>query len=110
MYRYFFDEKADIKVTNYIEDVETFDECKDKDKFARCANLMKSLHTKKAPLFIFNPFGKIEFYKSQIKECIVSFPNEENFLEALKKNINQTHYAITTLCKEIFFTVIQKTI
>lgn len=83
----FFDEKAGIKVTNYIEDVETFDECKDKDKFARCANLMKSLHTKKAPLFIFNPFGKIEFYKSQIKECIVSFPNEENFLEALKKRI-----------------------
>ena len=65
---------------------------------------MKSLHTKKAPLFYFQyPFGKIEFYKSQIKECIVSFPNEENFLEALKKNINQTHYAITTLCKEIFF-------
>ena len=62
----FFDEKTGIKVTNYIEDVDTFDECKDKDKFARCANLMKSLHTKKAPLFIFNPFGKIEFYKSQI--------------------------------------------
>lgn len=87
----FFDEKAGIKVTNYIEDVETFDECKDKDKFARCANLMKSLHTKKAPLFIFNPFGKIEFYKSQIKECIVSFPNEENFLEALKKEYKPKH-------------------
>ena len=82
-----FDEKEGIKVTHYIEDVKTFNECKDKDKFARCANLMKSLHTKKAPLFIFNPFGKIEFYKSQIKECILSFPNEENFLEALKKRI-----------------------
>ena len=93
----FFDEKAGIKVTNYIEDVETFDECKDKDKFARCANLMKSLHTKKAPLFIFNPFGKIEFYKSQIKECIVSFPNEENFLEALKKE-----YKPNTLCHNDF--------
>ena len=89
----FFDEKTGIKVTNYIEDVDTFDECKDKDKFARCANLMKSLHTKKAPLFIFNPFGKIEFYKSQIKERIVSFPNEENFLEALKKE-----YKPNTLC------------
>ena len=82
----FFDEKAGIKVTNYIEDVETFDECKD-----------KSLHTKKAPLFIFNPFGKIEFYKSQIKECIVSFPNEENFLEALKKE-----YKPNTLCHNDF--------
>ena len=58
---------------------------------------MKSLHTKKAPLFIFNPFGKIEFYKSQIKECIVSFPNEENFLEALKKE-----YKPNTLCHNDF--------
>ena len=41
-----FDEKEGIKVTHYIEDVKTFDECKDKDKFARCANLMKSLHNK----------------------------------------------------------------
>ena len=74
-----FDEKSGIKVTTYIEDVET------------------SLHTKKAPLFIFNPFGKIEFYKSQIKECIVSFPNEENFLEALKKE-----YKPNTLCHNDF--------
>ena len=92
-----FDEKEGIKVTHYIEDVKTFDECKDKDKFARCANLMKSLHNKKAPLFIFNPFGKIEFYKSQIKECILSFPNEENFLEALKKE-----YKPNTLCHNDF--------
>ena len=54
-------------------------------------------YTKKAPLFIFNPFGKIEFYKSQIKECIVSFPNEENFLEALKKE-----YKPNTLCHNDF--------
>ena len=40
---------------------------------------------------------KIEFYKSQIKECIVSFPNEENFLEALKKE-----YKPNTLCHNDF--------
>ena len=75
-----FDENEGVKVTKYIEDVKTLDECNDKDRFARCANLMKSLHAKEAPLFIFNPFGKIEFYKSQIKEPIVSFPNEKNIL------------------------------
>ena len=92
-----FDENEGVKVTKYIEDVKTLDECNDKDRFARCANLMKSLHAKEAPLFIFNPFGKIEFYKSQIKECIVSFPNEENFLEALKKE-----YKPNALCHNDF--------
>ncbi|WP_329803405.1 phosphotransferase [Holdemanella biformis] len=92
-----FDENEGVKVTKYIEDVKTLDECNDKDRFARCANLMKSLHAKEAPLFIFNPFGKIEFYKSQIKEPIVSFPNEKNFLEALKKE-----YKPNALCHNDF--------
>ena len=39
----------------------------------------------------------IEFYKSKIKECILSFPNEENFLEALKKE-----YKPNTLCHNDF--------
>lgn len=75
----FFDEKAGIKVTNYIEDVETFDECKDKDKFARCANLMKSLHTKKAPLFIFNPFGKLNFINHKSKNVSYLFQMKKTF-------------------------------
>lgn len=92
-----FDESHGIKVTKFIEQTRTFDECKDKDKFARCAKLMKSLHQKNAPLFIFNPFGKIDFYKSQIKAFIVSFANEENFLEALKQE-----YKPDTLCHNDF--------
>ena len=71
-----FDEKEGIKVTHYIEDVKTFNECKDKDKFARCANLMKSLHTKKAPLFLtlleklnsINPKSKNVSYLFQMKK------------------------------------------
>ena len=49
----FIRRKEGIKVTHYIEDVKTFNECKDKDKFARCANLMKSLHAKEAPFIYF---------------------------------------------------------
>lgn len=94
---YLFDTENGIKITEYIENTKTFDECKDKDKFSRCAKLMKSLHEKEAPLFIFNPFGKIEFYKSQIQNPIVSFPNEDHFLEALKKE-----YKPNTLCHNDF--------
>lgn len=92
-----FDASNGIKITKFIENTRTFDECTDKNRFERCAKLMKKLHKKEAPLFIFNPFGKIEFYKSQIQNPIVSFPNEESFLNALKKEYNPN-----TLCHNDF--------
>ena len=92
-----FDTENGIKVTTYIEKAQTFNECKDKNKFARCANLMKQLHKKEAPEFIFDPFQKIHDYKIQIKNPIIHFENDENFLSALKQI-----YQPNTLCHNDF--------
>lgn len=75
----FFDEKAGIKVTNYIEDVETFDECKDKDKFARCANLMKSLHTKKLLYLFLILLEKLNFINHKSKNVSYLFQMKKTF-------------------------------
>lgn len=92
-----FDTNQGIKVTKYIENTQTYNECKDKDKFARCAKLMKQLHSKEVPTFEFDPFQKIQNYKKQIKDPIVSFENEDAFLQALK-----SIYKPNTLCHNDF--------
>lgn len=93
----FFDTEQGIKVTKYIENTQTYNECKKLDKFSRCAKLMKQLHSKEAPVFIFDPFKKIEDYKKQIENPIVTFQNENAFLEALK-----SIYTPNTLCHNDF--------
>lgn len=92
-----FDTENGIKVTQYIENTQTFDECKDQDKYARCAKLMKQLHTKQAPDFVYDPFQMIQSYKSKIQHPLIHFYNEENFLYALKQI-----YQPNTLCHNDF--------
>ncbi len=92
-----FDTEQGIKVTQYVENTQTYNECKDLNRFARCAILMKQLHSKDAPEFVFDPFQKIKDYKNQIEHPIVTFQNEDAFLEALKSIYNPN-----TLCHNDF--------
>ena len=72
----YFDPKTGIKITKYIDELTTFNECEDEDKIERVAILMRRLHAlNKTSGFNFDPIARFKQYTSHVKEPIynVSF-------------------------------------
>jgi thiamine kinase-like enzyme len=67
----YFDPKTGIKVTKFIDELKTFDECEDEDKIERVALLMRRLHAlNKTSGFNFDPIARFNQYASNVKEPI----------------------------------------
>ena len=72
-----------IKVTKYIEGVHEFSEAKGSTKYEQTGKMLKTLHCLDGVDFYFDPFKKLSEYRSQVKERIVFFEEEEKIIEAV---------------------------
>jgi len=64
----YFDPTTGIKITKYIPDLLTYDECDDTDKIERTALLMRKLHGLNQTIgFSFDPIGRFNEYDSHLK-------------------------------------------
>lgn len=64
----YFDPQTGIKITQYIDELKSFDECDDDDKIQRTARLMRRLHAlNKTSGFNFDPIARYKQYASHVK-------------------------------------------
>jgi len=64
----YFDPSTGIKITEYIPDLLTYNECEDTDKIERTALLMRKLHGLNQTIgFPFDPIGRFNEYDSHLK-------------------------------------------
>ncbi len=67
----YFDPSTGIKITEYIPDLLTYNECEDTDKIERTALLMRKLHGLNQTIgFPFDPIGRFNEYDSHLKHPI----------------------------------------
>lgn len=84
----YFNEKSGIKITKYVDDFQTFDEYRGKDKYYRVGRLMRKFHDLDVKSgYLFDPVNRLNQYKAQLKNEILSLDNEEKYISFIK---NQT--------------------
>ena len=90
----YFNEKNGIKITKYVDDFQTFDEYTGKDKYYRVGRLMKRFHDLNVQSgFPFDPVGRLNQYKAQIKDRTLVLENEDTYIQFIKSQTTEM-----TLC------------
>jgi thiamine kinase-like enzyme len=90
----YYDPVTGIKVSTYIEELKTYNECDDADKIERTARLMKKLHNLNLPSgYRFDPIARFNRYKSNVKTPL----HDLSFAHAILNDLSNLpmHY---TLC------------
>jgi thiamine kinase-like enzyme len=67
----YFDPKTGIKISKYVDDLKTYNECDDDDKIERTAFLMRRLHDLNQTCgFCFDPLARYKQYSQHVKTPI----------------------------------------
>jgi thiamine kinase-like enzyme len=81
----YFDEKSGIKITKYVNDLQTFDEYAGKDKYYRVGRLMRKFHDLDVKSgFLFDPVQRLKQYKAQISQQILILEDEEKYIHFIE--------------------------
>lgn len=82
----YYDEATGIKITRYIENAKTFQECNDPYKIERTAKLMKQFHQLNTKIaYDFLPVQRLDQYKSQIKQPLFDLSFADFVIEQVKQ-------------------------
>lgn len=80
----YFDPATGIKISRFIEELKTYDECEDDDKIERTARLMRRLHDlDQTSGFRFDPIARLKQYASHVKEPLYDLTFALNVFEEL---------------------------
>lgn len=80
-----YDEKTGIKLTQYVDDLLTFNEYHGQDKVNRTAKLMKRLHDLKTPIgYDFDPISRYLQYRSYVKNPLIEDEWAHRIIEAVR--------------------------
>lgn len=81
----YYDEASGYKVTRYLKDAQTFDTYQGSDKIMRTALLMRRFHRLNCQIHApFDPLGKYQQYRKQIKTLLYDITPYEYILEEIK--------------------------
>ena len=81
----YYDEASGYKVTKYLPDAYTYQECPYEDKIERVALLMKQFHSLHTSIHVeFDPIARYQQYQSHVKTPLHTFTMLDTILEELK--------------------------
>ena len=90
----YYDQESGIKITQYVDDMKTYNEYQGSDKLVRTANLMKRLHDLKTPIgYDFDPISRYRQYRSYVKHPLIDDQRASAIIDAVK-----TLKYVPTLC------------
>ena len=90
----YYDEKTGIKLTQYVDDLLTYNEYQGSDKLRRTALLMRRLHDLKTPIgYDFDPISRYLQYRMYVKKPLIGEDQATRIIEGVK---NLTY--VPTLC------------
>lgn len=82
----YYDQNTGIKITQYVDDLKTFDEVSDDDKLSRTATLMKRLHGLNSAIgYDFDPISRYRQYRSYIKNPLIEDQRAQAIIDAVEK-------------------------
>lgn len=81
----YFDTERGIKITRYIPHTHTYKETEKRAKAFDTGTILRSLHDKEPVGFYFDPFKKLDHYKKNARKPFISFDQEEQIVETVKK-------------------------
>ena len=88
-----FDTQNGIKITTYIPDTCTYAQARSQNNAWQVGRTLKALHQKPAVSFAFDPFQKLERYRSRIAHPLVHFEQADAVIARVQKL-----YRPDTLC------------
>ncbi len=81
----YYDVQTGIKLTQYVDDLQTFNEYQGSDKLIRTAQLMRRLHGLMTPIgYNFDPVSRYLQYRSYVKKPLVEEHTAQRIVEAIQ--------------------------
>ncbi len=82
----YYDQQTGIKITQYVDDLKTFDEVNSPDKLIRTAILMKRLHSLNQTIgYDFDPISRYRQYRSYVKKPLIDDHKAQSILDAVEQ-------------------------
>ena len=90
----YYNQETGIKITQFVDDLKTFNEYTGSDKLVRTAALMKRLHALQSPIgYAFDPISRYLQYRLYVKKPLIDDTQAALILDAVK-NLSY----VPTLC------------
>jgi len=82
----YYNQETGIKITQYVDDLKTYNEYAGDDKLIRTARLMKHLHALETPIgYDFDPISRYLQYRSYVRVPLIDDQKAKQIIDAIKE-------------------------